>query len=381
MDCPIAEGDKDPGRIEDGVPGDCAERRLVDEPGEVVLVWDSERSVVLNAQVTASSRARRAQKHATHAGPNAPRPPRGRLPRKRRVFGTKEAELAHNSIIPPISAPGELQGGSRTPPYSDLEAPQRGRRLSSCGRTAAAGPSAERGRRDPQDLRVIAETCENPAVFLHYPVWRNRLPLGDRITVTDEIDLWGSYLSCERFTGLQEEGRMIIGNASTDFDAYYDGLAGRGPKREPPRMFLPESVRAFVGRLAVTRPPGWREATGVCLDLSIPELAFVDGKLREVASEAAAGPVSLIAGRVLLLGLPRRVNASEGLMLYDPGEGDPTFAIACRLGITGEPEVAWAQYRKPFTSELSDFEEEAHAHVASSLAPDYSAHGRRRPRG
>jgi hypothetical protein len=217
------------------------------------------------------------------------------------------------------------------------------------------------------DLRVIAETCENPAVFLHYLVWRNRLPLGDRLTVTDEIDLWASYLLCERFTGLSRGGRMIIGNASTDFDAYYDGLAGRGPKREPPTKFLPESVRAFVSRLASTQPPGWREATGVCLDLSIPELAFVDANLREVASEAAtAGPVSLVAGRVLLLGLTRRVNASEGLMLYNAGEGDPTFAIACRLGNAGEPEIAWAQYRKPFTFELSDFEERAFLFVAGS---------------
>lgn len=229
------------------------------------------------------------------------------------------------------------------------------------------------------DLRVIAETCENAAVFLHYLVWRNRLPLGDRITVTDEIDLWASYLFCERFTGLQGGGRMIIGNPSTDFDAYYDGLAGRGPKREPPRKFLPESVRAFVSRLAVARPPGWREATGVCLDLSIPELAFVDAKLREVASEAAvAGPVSLVAGRVLLLGLPGRVNASEGLMLYDPGEGDPTFAVACRLGSVGEPEIAWAQYRKPFTFELSDFEEEAFSLVASSTARADPVRGRGR---
>ena len=175
---------------------------------------------------------------------------------------------------------------------------------------------------------------------------------------------------------------MIVGNASTDFDAYYDGLAGRGPKREPLRKFLPESVRAFVIRLAVGRPPGWREATGVCLDLSIPELAFVDGKLREVASEAAAaGPVSMVAGRVLLLGLPRRVNASEGLMLYDPGEGDPAFAVACRLGSVGEPEIAWAQYRKPFTFELSDFEEEAFALAARSAERATAPAGRRKQQG
>lgn len=230
------------------------------------------------------------------------------------------------------------------------------------------------------DLRVIAETCENAAVFLHYLVWRNRLPLGDRITVTDEIDLWGSYLFGERFTGLQGGGRMIIGNASTDFDAYYDGLAGRGQEREAPKKFLPDSVRAFVSQLAATRPPGWREAAGVCLDLSIPELAFVDVKLGELATEAAmTGPVSLVAGRVLLLGLPRRMNASEALMLYDPGEGDPTFAVACRLGSAGEPEIAWAQYRKPFTFDLSDFEEQAFETAASALSSDGPAvDGRRR---
>jgi hypothetical protein len=231
------------------------------------------------------------------------------------------------------------------------------------------------------DLRVIAETCENAAVFLHYLVWRNRLPLGDRITVSDEIDLWGSYLFGERFTGLQGGGRMIIGNASTDFDAYYDGLGGRGPEREAPRKFLPDSVRTFVSRLAATRPSGWREATGVCLDLSIPELAFVDVKLGELATEAAmTGPVSLVAGRVLLLGLLRRMNASEALMLYDPGEGDPTFAIACRMGSAGEPEITWAQYRKPFTFDVSDFEEQAYQAVASALSESERAAKGRRPR-
>lgn len=230
------------------------------------------------------------------------------------------------------------------------------------------------------DLRVIAETCENEAVFLHYLVWRNRLPLGDRITVTDEIDLWASYLLCERITGLHGGGRMIIGNASTDFDAYYDGLAGRGPKREPPRKFLPDSVRAFVSRLASTRPPGWRGGDRRMSRSLDSGVAFVDTKLREVASEAAiAGPVSLVAGRILLLGLARRVNASEGLMLYNSGDGDPTFAVACRLGNAGGPEIAWAQYRKPFTFELSDFEEQAFSLVAGSGSrAGAPAHGRPR---
>ena len=89
--------------------------------------------------------------------------------------------------------------------------------------------------------------------------------------------------------------------------------------------------------------------------------------------------MSLIAGRVLLLGLARGGNASEGLMLYDPGEGDPAFAIACHIGNAGEPEIAWAQYRKPFTFELSDFEEQAFSLVAAPGPRACSpARGRRR---
>lgn len=217
------------------------------------------------------------------------------------------------------------------------------------------------------DLRVIAETCENEAIFLHYLTWRNRLPLGERLTTVDEIDLWGAYLFGERFAGLSGGGRMILGNSSTDFDAYYDGLAGRGPRVEPPRKFLPDAIRAFVSKVATARPPGWREAAGVCLDLSIPELAFVEVKMRDLAREAAPGdPVALCAGRVLLVGVSRGTNPSVVLTVFDASENDPTFAVACRLGRSGEPEIAWGQYRKPVTFELSEFEKRAFAAAASS---------------
>ncbi len=218
------------------------------------------------------------------------------------------------------------------------------------------------------DLRVIAETCENSAVFLHYLVWRNRLPLGERLVTSDEIDLWGAYLLGERFGGLAGDGHMILGNSSTDFDAYYDGLASRGPAVDPRKKFLPDAIRAFVNHLAGARPPGWREAAGVCLDLSIPELALVDVKMRELAREAASGdPVALCVGRVLLVGVQRGTNPSVALTLFDAGEADPVLAIACRLGRSGEPEIAWAQYRKVVTFDLSGFEERAFAAAARSV--------------
>jgi hypothetical protein len=220
------------------------------------------------------------------------------------------------------------------------------------------------------DLRVIAETSENPAVFLHYIEWRARLPLGDQLTVVDEIDLWASYLLCERFGALHEGAHFIVGNSSTDFDAYYDGLAGRAPVQEPPRKFLPESVRAFVDRLATARPPGWLEATGVCLDLSLVELALLDVELPHAAAAAAGdGPVVQAAGRLVIVGIARGANASEMLFLADPGNTEATFGIAVRHDTSGEPEIAWASYRKPVTFELSEYERQVMSQVTGT-APE-----------
>ena len=56
------------------------------------------------------------------------------------------------------------------------------------------------------DLRVIAETADNAAVFLHYLTWRARLPLGERVTVMDELDLLGE-LSAVRALGFASRRR------------------------------------------------------------------------------------------------------------------------------------------------------------------------------
>jgi hypothetical protein len=208
------------------------------------------------------------------------------------------------------------------------------------------------------DLRVIAETSDNAAVFLHYLTWRNRLPLGTGVSVGDEIDLWASYLLCERFGLLHDGGEVMIANASTDFDAYYEGVAGRGPQVDRPGKFLEEPVKSFVARMAEERPPGWRTATGACLDLSIPELAVIAGKADEVAAMAAAeaAEVWFDADRVALLGIPPGSDPVTTVAEFMPGRGDPTLVVACAMEDAGNAEVVWADYRKPVTFELSAWE-------------------------
>lgn len=211
------------------------------------------------------------------------------------------------------------------------------------------------------DLRVIAETCGNAGIFLHYLVWRNRLPLGERITVDDEIDLWGCYLNCERFGMLAANGKAIVGNSSTDFDSYYNGLVGHGPKQKAPRKFMCEPISAFVDRMSAERPAGWRDAAGACLDLSIPELAFTCAKAKDVARHATheSQPVWVNMGRVSLVGIPREADIATVLAQPAAQDSDPTLVIYCREATSKRTEIVWAKYAKPVTFELSDFEEAA----------------------
>jgi hypothetical protein len=207
------------------------------------------------------------------------------------------------------------------------------------------------------DLRVIAESSDNAAVFLHYLVWRERLPLGEGVTVHDELDLWASYLLSERFGMLAEHGSVIVGNSTTDFDAYYDGLQGRGPERDTPRKFLEEPVKGFVERMATERPEGWRLASGVCLDLSIPELGVVCLKALDVARAAnrEGEPVELRFGRGALVGLPKEADFTAGLAQRS-SNGDATLIIYVRQVSAKQAEIVWAEYGRPVTFELSDFE-------------------------
>jgi len=212
------------------------------------------------------------------------------------------------------------------------------------------------------DLRVISETCDNAAVFLHYLTWRNRLPLGTDVEVMDEIDLWSAYLNCERFGVLHDGGKVMVANSSTDFDAYYDGLAGRGPKAKRPHKFLPEPVKGFVDRLAEEKPHGWREATGACLDLSIPELAAVSAKWEQLARKAATEGkrIALEFGRVVLIGTGSEINPTAAIDDLPRASTNATIAVVCQPGRKGgTPRLAWAGYLKPVTFELSDFERAA----------------------
>jgi hypothetical protein len=219
------------------------------------------------------------------------------------------------------------------------------------------------------DLRVITETCENAATFLHYLVWRSRFSLGEDVIVSDELDLWGAYLLGARLEPLEDHGVHHLGNCTTDFDAYYDGLTDRGPKREPPRKFLREPARSFVERMATERPVGWRQAAGVILDLSIPELAFVCVKAKKAGQMASAGNrfVELDFGRGTLIGVPARLDQNAVLAHAAEARSDASFVVYAKDSGSKDGSIAWANYGTTVSLKLSEFEKRASASMPSAF--------------
>jgi hypothetical protein len=129
------------------------------------------------------------------------------------------------------------------------------------------------------DLRVISDIVGNAAEALHYLIWRSRLPLGDRVIASDELDVFNAFLLSEDFVTPLEEGevgRIVVGGSTVDFDDYYMGEIGKGPKARKPRKFSIPLIQKFVGRLSNERPTGWLEAAGVCLELTPAQLAAID---------------------------------------------------------------------------------------------------------
>lgn len=138
------------------------------------------------------------------------------------------------------------------------------------------------------DLRVISEFIRSPMEFIHYLRWRAELPLGDRIVVVDELDLFVSFLLREQFRRYLAvtDGPIECVGSSADLDDYYLGQRGRNRPKNKPRFYTPvRAVRDFLDRLASGQPEGWLDAGGTCLELSIPELAWLGVALKQIPKD------------------------------------------------------------------------------------------------
>lgn len=194
------------------------------------------------------------------------------------------------------------------------------------------------------DLRIISETVRNPAEFLHYIFWRSRIPLGTRVRVVDEIDLFSSFLLREQFRQLEDAATRYIEltGYSTDFDDFYLGEIGHAPKKDRPRMFSTPMVSRFLERLAKERPAGWLSAAGTCLELSLEELGALDELATQVLKRVDnRGFATICFGRCIFVGLGSRVEWSSVWNSLHPGHQGFKRVIFGELK-RGRPSLVWA---------------------------------------
>lgn len=195
-------------------------------------------------------------------------------------------------------------------------------------RLRALGLFAESGSPWPilvTDLRVIVEMLRSPAELLHYIQWRNSLPIGESITVFDELDIVGNYLFGRvGRTAFQANEQMFFSSSTMDFDAFYAGELGTGPIQERPRKVLGDFFETILLDLAEDRPKGWLESSFAILDLPLGEATELTWYSEKMAYREIAGRrwVSRLVGDSVIVALADGVTVTE--VLFEIAQQVPT---------------------------------------------------------
>ena len=143
------------------------------------------------------------------------------------------------------------------------------------------------------DLRVIVELLDQPALFLHYLTRRVDLNCLNRISSRDELDLLMHYIERGLFFREQNEPKenqeIMITSWTQRLEQYYrrmDGIAQSGKK---PVLKLGRRTKQLLDSLEMIRPKNYLSASVAILDFDIPAREGLLGKLNEHLSRIRRG--------------------------------------------------------------------------------------------
>jgi hypothetical protein len=170
------------------------------------------------------------------------------------------------------------------------------------------------------DLRVIAEICDHPTVFLHYLTRRIQANAHDKLVSSDELDLFGHYLGHGLYFDESEElenaDALLIHDWSSQIDDYFQYIMGLGPEVEKPSVAMPTVFEEIITALETVRP---RHFVTACLALQ----NFDDPTREKMASAAQQFDGSPVENGVRLACL-------------DPGQG--RLAVVLGVGKINTPQ-------------------------------------------
>lgn len=199
------------------------------------------------------------------------------------------------------------------------------------------------------DLRVIVEMLRSPAELIHYLEWRASLQIGQKVFVTDELDIFGAYLFGHvGREALESDETLIMGPATADFDAYYAGRSGEGEQRPAPRRVLGDFFEAELERLAIECPRRWLERSFAILDLSVYEAAALTARLEVLWREGIepTGWTVEIHDRSMLVALGPDTKYTEIMLQLPAAPAKVTRRFVGRVGVSGPSLLAAERLRR-----------------------------------
>lgn len=165
------------------------------------------------------------------------------------------------------------------------------------------------------DLRVVVDILDRPAVFLHYLIRRFDTDQERNVEASDELDYMMYYVRQGLFfrgkNKPNENEHLTIIGYTEDLDQYYRRKQGLTAKGSKPRVVLGAHTERFLELLEKWRPKGWMTAV----------LQFLEFDPRD--REKLLGKIHLQLKRVL------REKAPFGLSVIGCTETRTAIGLAC----------------------------------------------------
>lgn len=135
------------------------------------------------------------------------------------------------------------------------------------------------------DLRVIVEILDQPALFLHYLVRRLDLNVLRNVQARDELDYLMRYVKHGLFfreenSPAENEHVMLMGYTD-ELDQYYRRLEGSSDKGPKPRVPVGKRTKMMLSRLQSSKPEHWVSGCIELLEFDTPEREELLGKQSE----------------------------------------------------------------------------------------------------
>lgn len=123
-----------------------------------------------------------------------------------------------------------------------------------------------------ESLKLISDFIDFPSQFVHY--LKKRMAVSQKIYASDELDYFGCYLISNLEIPMPkpdpEIEKVLIVDATSDFEDYFHYKKGLKPRVPRPGQFIPKRFRNILMALERTRAPGYTEIACFLLDIGYP---------------------------------------------------------------------------------------------------------------